>query len=385
LSRLSGQVVAGAVGARSIDPPARPAAAAGLGDVDFRPAMIRLGLLVGWAAILAVLVGLSLDVGATHRGFLLALTLLAATGNTLAMFVPWRDWLGQVRGRLLLDLWSGALLGFVALLVIAGGANFALLMFLVSPFLAVVHVGRRRPAWLSVAGGTCLLVAAIAGLPAGATAMRMALLAAAAAATLVLARTLRREASGHREAAERADLERALAAEANHRIKNNLQTVADLLLLGRPEDRDGRAFDETAARIQSIAALHGLLAENGGPAVEAHGLLASIADTAPVPVAVEAERVTFDSSTAQKVGLIANELITNAFQHGAPPIAVRLSAGRQILLRVDDGGAGSERPNGLGLQLVRRIVEQGLGGRFELAARPGGGTRAEVVFPREPS
>jgi len=54
----------------------------------------------------------------------------------------------------------------------------------------------------------------------------------------------------------------------------------------------------------------------------------------------------------------------------------------EIVLRVDDGGTGSDGSNGLGLQLVRHIAERGLGGRFELTARPGGGTRAEVVFPK---
>jgi two-component sensor histidine kinase len=50
-----------------------------------------------------------------------------------------------------------------------------------------------------------------------------------------------------------------LTTEANHRIKNNLQTAADPLLLGRPQGGDGRAFDDTAAaRIQSIATVHRL-------------------------------------------------------------------------------------------------------------------------------
>jgi hypothetical protein len=31
---------------------------------------------------------------------------------------------------------------------------------------------------------------------------------------------------------------------------------------------------------------------------------------------------------------------------------------------------------------VQRLVERGLYGHFELRARPGGGTSAEVVFPR---
>jgi two-component sensor histidine kinase len=331
--------------------------------------------------IVAVLAGLSLGVS-MHRGAVLALTLAAATLNGLAMLVPWRQWLGILRGRLLLDLWSGGLIGFVALLIIAGGVNFSLLLFLTVPYIAVVQVGRRRALWLAVSGATCILVAAVAGLPAGVTAMRSSLVAAVVAVALVLARTIRREAASHRAAVRRAELDRTLAAEANHRIKNNLQTVADLLLLDRPGGADGRAFDDTAARIHSIATLHRLLAESEGPTVEAAALLASIAGSAPVPVAVDADRLLFDPSTAQKVGLVANELITNAFRHGAEPISVRLRSRGEIVLRVDDGGTSGDGSSGLGLQLVRQITERGLGGHFELTARPGGGTRAEVVFPK---
>jgi two-component sensor histidine kinase len=213
--------------------------------------------------------------------------------------------------------------------------------------------------------------------------MRLALVAASAAVALVLARAIRSEAVAHKRAAERAELERTLAREANHRIKNDLQTVADLLLLGRPDGVDGAAFDETASRIRSIATVHRLLTE-AEDRVDGAALLHGITAGVPVPVRVEAEPVAFDAATAQKLGIVANELVTNAFRHGAPPIVVRLSGGAQTRLRVDDSGASGGRGSGFGLRLVRRMVEQGLDGRFELCARTGGGTRAEAIFPTEP-
>jgi two-component sensor histidine kinase len=349
-------------------------------ELGFRFAAVRVGYWLGWASIAVVLAGLTLDVGARHRWLLIAATLTAAAGNTVAMVIPWREWLATRRGRLLLDLWCGGLIAFVALLVAGGGSNFTLLLFLAVPFIAVVQIGWRRGFWLAVSAGTCTVAAALIPLSYGATAMRLALVAAAVAVALLLARTIRREAAAHKLAARRAELERALAQEANHRIKNDLQTVADLLLLGRPDGDDGAAFDETAGRIRSIATVHRLLTETEG-GVEGSALLRSITAGAPVPVAVEAEPITFDAATAQKLGIVANELVTNAFRHGAPPIVVRLSGGPQTRLRVDDRGAGSGRAGGFGLGLVQRMVEQGLDGRFELGALAGGGMRAEVVFP----
>jgi two-component sensor histidine kinase len=349
-------------------------------ESGFRLTAVQLGYWLGWASILVVLAGLALDVGARHRWLLVAATLAAAAGNTVAMVIPWHEWLATRRGRVLLDVWCGGLIAFVAVLVVNGGSNFSLLLFLAVPFIAVVQIGWRRSFWLGVAAGTCSVVAAVVPLSAGATAMRLALVAAVVAVTLVLVRAIGREAAAHNSAAARVDVERTLAREANHRIKNDLQTAADLLLLGRPDGPDGTRFDETAARIRSIATVHRLLTETEDR-VDGAALLQSITADAPVPVTVDAEAGTFDAATAQKLGLVANELVTNAFQHGAPPIVVRLSRGTDTRLSVEDSGGGIERAPGFGLDLVRCMVEQGLNGRFELHAADPGCTRAEVVFP----
>jgi two-component sensor histidine kinase len=345
-------------------------------ELGFRFAAVQVGYWLGWASIVAVLVGLALDVSVQHRWLLVGSTLAAAAGNTVAMLIPWRDWLGTGRGRVLLDLWCGGLIAFVALLVVNGGSNFALLLFLVVPFIAVVQLGWRRGFWLAVSAGTCSAVTALIPLSAGATAMRLALVAAAVTVALVLVRAIRREAA-------RGELARARAQEASHRIKNDLQTAADLLLLGRPDGLEGIAFDVTAERLRSIAAVHRLLTE-AEDRVDGGLLLRRISAGAPVPVEVEAEPLTFDAATAQKLGIVANELVMNAFRHGAPPIRIRLDAGRETRLRVEDSGLGNRTAAhpGFGLNLVRRMVEQGLGGRFELrAAATSVGTCAEVVFP----
>jgi two-component sensor histidine kinase len=338
-----------------------------------RSAAVRAGYWLGWVSIAVVLADLGVGNGVRHRSVLLVATLAAAAGNTIAMVVPWREWLATRRGNVLLDAWCAGLIAFVALLVADGGTNFSLLLFYAVPFIAVVQSGWRRGLWLSAAAGTCVLVAILVPLSAEETASRLSLVAAAAAVTLVLVHAVRRETA-------RAEVARMLAREADHRIKNDLQTVADLLLLDRPDGIEGKRFDETAARIRSIAAVHRLLTESGDR-VEGHALLQDIAARIPAPVVVDADEGTFDARTAQKLGLVANELLMNAFRHGASPIVVRLRCGEETRLTVEDGGCKVDEKAGFGLDLVHSLVEQGLGGRFELSAAPGACTRAAAVFP----
>ena len=350
-------------------------------ELDFRVSALRVGWWLSWAALVSVVVGIGVGADAGHRWLLLAFAAAAAAGNLAAMLVPWREWLAKRRGSALLDVWSGALIGFVVLLVGVGGSSFSLLLFLAVPFVAVVQVGRRRVLWLATTVVACVLVTVVVSLPAGATAMRLAILAAVVGGTLVVARALRREAAAGAEAAARAERERTLLTEAEHRVKNSLQTAADLLLLGRPDGTAGLPFDLTASRIRSLAAVHRLLSETPEEHVRADQLLSQIVEDVDVPLVLDADPVTLDAASAQRLGLVANELVTNAVQHGSPPLFVKLEGGSRTRLRVEDAGAA--RPGnsaGLGLELVRRMAEEGLGGSFELGERSGGGTRAELVF-----
>jgi len=350
-------------------------------ELDFRVSALRVGWWLGWAALAAVVVGIAVGGDAGHRWLVLGLAATAAAGNLVAMLVPWRDWLGKARGSALLDVWCGALIGFVVLLVGVGGSTFSLLLFLAIPFVAVIQVGRRRVFWLATTLTACVLVTAAVSLPAGATAMRLTILAAVVGGTLVVARALRREAGARMQAAARADLERTLLTEAEHRIKNSLQSAADLLLLGRPDGSAGRPFDLTASRIRSLAAVHRLLSESAEEDVRADQLLHRIVEDVDVPVVLDTEVVTLDAASAQKLGLVANELVTNAVRHGSPPLFVKLEGGSRTRLRVEDAGSSrTDDTAGLGLQLVRRMAEEGLNGSFELGERSGGGTRAELVF-----
>lgn len=354
-------------------------------EFEFRWTALRAGYWLGWLSLAAVGAGLALDLPTRQREFVIALLPLAAAGNAVAMTVPWRRWLGATRGRLLLDLWSAGLVSFATLVFLLGGgrSDLDLLFFLIFPFLATVHAGTRRTLWLAIATSALAGANAIAPLERSAAAMRAALMTASVLLALALARATRQEAAARADAAARAELEHALLAEAHHRVKNSLQTVADLLLLARPRNGDCRAFDDTATRIRGIASVHELLTEARGGTIDAADILQRIAAGIDSAVAIEAEAVRLEASRAQQLGLVANELIANAVEHGRPPVTVALFLRDAVLLAVDDGGRGpAEAPDRLGLQLVRQVVERGLEGTFTLAARPGGGTRATVEFPR---
>jgi two-component sensor histidine kinase len=358
-------------------------------DRELRLAALRVGWWLGWLSVAAVLAGLALDLPARDRPTLIVLTALAAAGNGAAMAIPWQRWLTVSRGQVLLDLWSAGLVSFVAVLVAVAGANanLDLLLFLIVPFLATVHQGVRRVLWLTAAGLSFLAVMLLAPsrLTAGEVAMRAALLAATTMLTLVLGRMIRREATAHASASARAELEHALLAESHHRVKNSLQTVADLLLLGRPPGPGGAPFDWTAERIRAIGAVHDLLAGGRGGAIRADALIRTVGAAAGVPADVAADPLELDPAHAQRIGIVVNELLTNAARHGQFPVSVRLRGTKPAVLTVSDHGPG---PNGaqsrLGLQLVGQVVEQALHGTFSLGWEAEGLTVARVEFPLTP-
>lgn len=349
---------------------------------------MRAGFVLGWLSVAAVLAALALGAHVERQSAVLGLTAAAAAVHAALAVMPWRRWLPDRRGRALLDAWAVGLLGYVALLVLAGGgrSGLDLLLFLVVPFLALMHTGVRRRVFLAAAALTYIGAMSLAPdrLALGAVALHGVLLAAAAVLALVLERVVRREAGARAEAAARAELEHALLAEAHHRVKNSLQTVADLLLLGRPATDDGIAFDHTAERIRAIAAVHHLLADRRGRAVTVAELLDDVvlAAAADVPVDVVADDVLLAPAQAQQLAVVANELIANAAGHGRPPLRVRFTVGDPARLEVSD--AGSAVPfagEGLGLRLVRQLTEHGLHGTFDLERDAAGRARALVRFP----
>jgi two-component sensor histidine kinase len=198
---------------------------------------------------------------------------------------------------------------------------------------------------------------------------------------IVVALGLAIVSEGLRTAWERAALaERTkdlLLRELGHRTQNNLALVASVLSLQarskeNPEARD--ALVKAVARVQAIASAH----EHFQPfkhnrRVEMRPYLEklcthlgdSLRDVRPIAVKVEADDVHLRTEQAVPIGLIANELVTNALKHGFPDdcsgtIRVLLKRESTLTLVVEDNGVGCplHKQERLVSRLTRLLAEQ---------------------------
>jgi two-component system, sensor histidine kinase PdtaS len=198
----------------------------------------------------------------------------------------------------------------------------------------------------------------------------------------------------------------ATIREIHHRVKNNLQTVAALLRmqarrLRAPEAR--AALDEAVRRVGSIAVVHETLSHAPEETVDFDDIADRVAMMTSEVSAAEA-RVTpkitgsfglLSAAVATPLAMVLTELLQNALQHGFPHGAgergvLEVHVTREperLTVTVADSGAGLppefdlDSAAGLGLQIVRTLVEGELGGRLRITPRPGGGTAAVVDFP----
>jgi two-component sensor histidine kinase len=194
-----------------------------------------------------------------------------------------------------------------------------------------------------------------------------------------------------------------LLREVHHRVKNNLQMLCDLIYLqmeamAQPEQHAD--LQDAYSRIYAIARLHEQLYQSmqGGriQLAEYLGRLAAgfgnLFPEARVRVDASADGVAVDVDRAIHVGLIVNELITNALKHAFPKgqpgevsVALR-TAGDQVRLQLRDNGRGLpvgfdlERTKTLGLRTVH-LLSQRL--RATLAVERSGGTVFTLTFPRD--
>lgn len=188
--------------------------------------------------------------------------------------------------------------------------------------------------------------------------------------------------------------------EIHHRVKNNLQTVAALLRLqarrvDAPEARS--ALQEAVRRVGAVAVVHDMLAHEPGDEIDVDEVIARVIglerDLAPahavggvVPdVVAEGDVGSLPVETASPLAMALSEVLHNAIEHAAArTVSVRcVRSADQVEVVVADDGTGSAAliESGLGLQIVRTLIEDELGGSVSIGDTDGNGVTVAVRVP----
>jgi PAS domain S-box-containing protein len=183
-----------------------------------------------------------------------------------------------------------------------------------------------------------------------------------------------------------------LLREIHHRVKNNLQIISSLLSLQSGQKVNpknlSKLYLDSQNRIKSMAAIHELFYQSENLnridiSDYIHKLVRDLIHTFKgekndVQVDIEVNQIFLNLDTSIPLGLVINEIITNALKHGISEkiggsiIAKLHSTGKgtyQLLL--GDNGKGMEIPGNLneieslGLTIISSLVEQ-LDGSYKI-------------------
>ena len=182
--------------------------------------------------------------------------------------------------------------------------------------------------------------------------------------------------------------------ELQHRVKNSLAMIVSLIGLeaGYATDAPTReSLERLRGRVGSIAKLYDLLSETQRTQeVDLPGYVDRILATlgasygavkGEVRLELSCPPIALSPKCAAPVGLIINELVTNAIKHGfvdVDPgiISVHIrQEGKSIVITVSDDGCGlpprfrMDDSCGLGLQIVQMLTAQ-LGGTIDVVPKP---------------
>ena len=205
-----------------------------------------------------------------------------------------------------------------------------------------------------------------------------------------------------------------LLKEIHHRVKNNLQIISSMLMLQSDRMATGEArsmLEESVHRVRSMALIHQQLYEVDSLArIDLGDYARSLSEalrSAYAPrarIEVRASSVEVTLQLAVPLGLILNELVTNACKYGLPRdgdggsrpkgrgwdilVEVGVDATGSVRIAVTDSGPGlggldPTTTATLGFQLVSSLARQ-LRGKL-LVGGDATGACFEVVCPRSPN
>jgi two-component sensor histidine kinase len=188
--------------------------------------------------------------------------------------------------------------------------------------------------------------------------------------------------------------QQTLLAELNHRVKNNMAIIISLLNMQKnrtdnPETLE--ALQDVHDRVMSMALVHQKMYQNKNISMVELApyiteLIAEIRNSIDIKKNItfrtEIEPIQLDLSTTIPLGLILNELITNAIKHAFPNkenpeifISLKQVDDNHFEVLVLDNGIGSTAPNltksnGLGMKLIESLTEQ-INGKCEFTSDNG--------------
>ena len=199
----------------------------------------------------------------------------------------------------------------------------------------------------------------------------------------------------------RAESERLLLRELDHRVRNNLASLISLINLSRRSTKDVDEFaNSIRARTETMAMVHSLLSQRHWEPVPFDELLRSL-----VPpggrgsLRTRGPALKVVASQAQALGMLINELMTNSLKYGAlkvPAGAVDVSwveqphdaaSQRLELIWEEHGGPviAHEPAAGAGAHLIDGLVRSELRGRVQLTyPREGARHSFELTLDRPP-
>ncbi len=202
--------------------------------------------------------------------------------------------------------------------------------------------------------------------------------------------------------AKREEEKSLLLKELHHRVKNNLQIVSSLLYLQSIAAKDHsakNAFKEGQNRVDAMAMIHKYLYTSEElTQVNIHKYLSRLVESIAYSYSFTPKNIDLKFNIAQEpldvdiaipLGLIANELVSNAFKHAfveveRPKLSINLRMDGNLVLEVADNGAGVPKDvnyeNTFGMELIQSLEKQ-LGAKLEYHFQKGALFR--LIVPKE--
>jgi two-component sensor histidine kinase len=188
-----------------------------------------------------------------------------------------------------------------------------------------------------------------------------------------------------------------MTREIDHRVMNSLQFVASLLNLQsrraiRPEIAE--ELKVAATRVAAVARVHRhFYARGSAESVDGftylQRLCRDLSGILQADIAVAGSSGVIPTSQIVPIGLLVNELVTNAVKHGAGRIDVTFASADpdHFLLRIADEGPGlpagfdAAESRGLGMKVITSLVAV-LKGRWNADGKAGTGAVFSITFPK---